>query len=263
MAVDSFADGDAYERFIGRWSAPIAGQFIAWLAVPAAGAWVDVGCGTGRLSAQIVATGSPATVLGVDPSRAFVEMAARRLGGSTARFAEGRADLIPAPPSSADAVVSGLVLNFVPDVVAALEEARRVARPGATIAAYVWDYAGRMELLRMFWDAAVALDPRAAELDEGRRFGAMTQPERLREAWLAAGLEAVEVRSIETPTRFVDFDDYWEPFTADVGPAPGYASSLPDEHRARLRDKLRTSLPIQSDGSIHLVANAWAVLGRN
>jgi SAM-dependent methyltransferase len=153
------------------------------------------------------------------------------------------------------------VLNFVPDVGGALEEARRVAKPGATIAAYVWDYAERMELVRTFWDAAVALDPRAAELDEGRRFG-IAQPGRLRDAWVAAGLRGVEIRSIETPTRFVDFDVYWQPFTTAVGPAPGYASGLPEEHRVRLRERLRASLPVRDDGSIHLVANAWAVLGR-
>lgn len=246
---------------MGRWSAPIAEQFVGWLAVPAGGAWVDVGCGTGRLSAQIIATASPAMLLGVDPSPGFIELATRRLGGPTVRFAEGRADAIPASPSSADAVVSGLVLNFAPDVGAALAEARRVAKPGGIVAAYVWDYVERMGLIRTFWDAAVALDPRAAELDEGRRF-ATSRPGRLREAWVAAGLHGVELRSIETTMRFVSFDDYWQPFTTDVGPAPGYASSLPEEHRARLRERLRASLPTGDDGSIELVANAWAVLGR-
>lgn len=261
MTQDRWTSAEAYERYVGRWSARVAETFVAWLALPPGRDWLDVGCGTGSLSAQVLTTASPATLLGVDPSPAFIAAASGRFGGSAARFAKGRADAIPAGAGTVDAVISGLVMNFVPDVGSALAEACRVARPGATVAAYVWDYAGRMELIRRFWDAAVLLDPRAAELDEGRRFP-LADPDRLREAWQRAGLRDVETRAIEVATRFADFDDYWAPFTTDVGPAPGYASSLPDERRTALRERLRSTLPARADGSIDLVATAWAVKGR-
>jgi hypothetical protein len=137
----------------------------------------------------------------------------------------------------------------------------RVGRPSATVAAYVWDYAGRMEPLRRFWDAAVALDPAASAVDEGARFP-ICAPEPLRRAFEDAGLTTVAVEAIEVPTVFRDFDDYWTPFLSGVGPAPGYAASLGDDAREALRERLRVRLPSEPDESIHLVARAWAVRGR-
>jgi hypothetical protein len=136
----------------------------------------------------------------------------------------------------------------------------RVVRTGGSVAAYVWDYAGQMQLLRSFWDAAVMLDPAARMLDEGVRFP-LCQPEPLRRVFQAAGLAQVEVRTIVVPTLFRDFDDYWVPFLLGQGPAPGYALSLSDERRAALRDHLRTTLPAEADGSFRLIARAWAVRG--
>ncbi len=157
--------------------------------------------------------------------------------------------------------MSGLVLNFVPDVPAALAEAVRVTRRGGVVAAYLWDYAGRMELIRRFWDAAIALDPVAAELDEGRRFP-LAAPDRLAVAWADAGLSDVLIMAIDVPTRFADFDDFWQPFTVDIGPAPGYACRLPPERREALRERLRATLPTGPEGTIDLIARAWAVRGR-
>jgi SAM-dependent methyltransferase len=157
-------------------------------------------------------------------------------------------------------VVSGLVLNFVPDPVQAVQEMTRVTRPRGRVAAYVWDYAGRMELMRWFWDAAAALDPAAVELDEGRRFG-LCQPEPLARLFQDAGLVEVGVRPIQVPTRFRGFDDYWMPFLGGQGPAPGYAMALDETQRAALREELRARLPVAADGSISLVARAWAVGG--
>ena len=257
---DRWTSAEAYERYIGRWSAPVAERLVAWLAIPPGRDWLDLGCGTGSLSARVLDAAAPASVLGVDPSPAFVASAEGRLGGPLARFAEGRADALPSGDATIDVVASGLVINFVPDVAMALAEARRVTRPSGTIAAYVWDYAGRMELIRRFWDAAVALDPAAADLDEGRRFP-LCHPERLRDAWVTGGLREVEVDAIEVDTPFVDFGDYRWPFETDVGPAPGYASSLPAERRTALRERLRSSVPTRPDGSIALVARAWAIKG--
>jgi hypothetical protein len=135
-----------------------------------------------------------------------------------------------------------------------------VARAGGTVGAYVWDYGDGMEMIRSFWDAAVALDPAAAELDEGPRFP-LCRPGPLRGLWEEAGLRAVEVRGIAVPTRFRDFDDFWEPFLGGQGPAPGYCLALPPERREALRERLRRALPAAADGSLELSARAWAVKG--
>jgi len=129
------------------------------------------------------------------------------------------------------------------------------------VAAYVWDYAREMQLMRHFWDAAVELDPGARDLDEGRRFP-MCRPEPLEQLFTEAGLDGPAVRPIDVPTRFRDFDDYWTPFLGGQAPAPGYCMSLSDERRATLRELIRTRLPIGPDGTIDLIARAWAVRGR-
>jgi SAM-dependent methyltransferase len=252
---DTWERGDPYERYVGRWSRRVAPQFLSWLDLPARLRWLDVGCGTGALSAAILDRASPASVAAVEPSPGFREVAARNLAGR-AELHAGSAAQIPLGDAAVDAVVSGLVLNFVPDTPAALREMSRVAR-GGCVAAYVWDYAGKMELMRIFWDAAVALDRDAAPLDEGRRFP-LCRPEALGQAFSAAGLEAVQVAPLDVPTRFADFDDYWQPFLGGQGPAPAYAMSLTGEARAALRERIRARL---GKGAISLVARAWAVRG--
>lgn len=168
---------------------------------------------------------------------------------------------IPFRDAEVDVVVSGLVLNFVPSPVLGLAQMRRAAVAGGTIAADVWDYAGKMELMRYFWDAAVELSAAARELDEGVRFP-LCRPDAMETAFRDANLSAIRARSIEIPTRFSDFDDYWAPFLGGQGPAPAYAMSLDEASRNRLRDRIRQRLPIESDGSIPLVARAWAIQGR-
>jgi SAM-dependent methyltransferase len=259
---DRWTGGADYELFIGRWSRLVAARFVEGLAISPGGRWVDVGAGTGALSATILQQADPASVVGVEPSPEFVGHAQQAVTDARVRFVVGSAGSLPLEPSSADVVVFGLVLNFVPDVSAALQEARRACVAGGTVAAYVWDYAGRMELLRRFWDAAVDLDPGAAPLDEGRRFP-ICAPEPLAAAFDAADLADVTVESIEVPTLFRDFNDYWAPFLTGVGPAPGYVASLADDRRSALRERLRSTLPSAPDGSIPLVARAWAVRGRS
>jgi hypothetical protein len=137
---------------------------------------------------------------------------------------------------------------------------RRVVRPGGTVALYVWDYAGEMQLMRYFWEAAVALDPAARELAEATRFP-LCRPEPLATLFRDAGLEAVATRPIDLPTVFRDFEDYWSPFLGGQGPAPGYAMSLTDDRRAALRERLRSTLPAEPDGRIPLIARVWAARG--
>ena len=261
-AADNWSSGVAYERYIGRWSRPVAVAFIDWLAVPAGRRWLDLGCGTGALSAAILHGAAPASVVGIDPSPDFVAEATAQVDDPRARFAVGAAGDLPLGDRSADVAVSGLVLNFVPDLGGALVDLRRVVAPGGAVAAYVWDYAGRMELIRRFWDAAVDLDPAAAAEDEGTRFP-LCAADALAAAFEAAGLTDVRTTAIDVPTVFADFDDLWAPFLAAVGPAPAYVNRLERHARDRLRDRLRESLPIALDGSISLVARAWAVRGRS
>jgi len=194
----------------------------------------------------------------VDASAGYVAYAREQVTDARARFAVADARDLRLDGGAFDVVVSGLVLNFVPEAERAVREWARVARAGGRVAAYVWDYAGEMQLMRHFWDAAVALDPGALELDEGRRFP-ICRPEPLAELWRGSGLGEVEVRAIDVPTRFRDFDDYWSPFLGGQAPAPGYAMSLSGEARDALRDRIRAGLPVSGDGSIELMARAWAV----
>lgn len=254
---DTWERGSPYEQYVGRWSRQVAPRFLSWLDVPPGRRWLDVGCGTGALCAAIVDRCAPSSVAGVEPSKGFLETARQNLGERVA-FHVGSATAIPLGDASVDAVVSALVLNFVDDPRAALAEMARVASAGGTIAAYVWDYAGRMELMRMFWDAAVELDPAAARLDEGARFP-LCRPEPLEKLFAGAGLTGVEVTPIDIATRFASFDDYWQPFLGGQGPAPAYAMSLDDAARARLRERIRARLLLEQDGSIPLTARAWAV----
>jgi SAM-dependent methyltransferase len=258
--TEVWAVASTYEAYVGRWSRLVARELVAWLGVAGGAAWLDVGCGTGALSQTVLGAADPAEVVGLDPSARFVAHARERLAGPRARFAVADARALPVTGARFDAVVSGLVLNFVPDPPTAVREMARVTRAGGRVAAYVWDYAGRMELMRRFWEAAAALDPAAAELDEGRRFP-ICRPEPLARLFQDAGLAEVEVRPIEVPTRFRDFDDYWAPFLGGQGPAPGYAMALDEPRRVALREELRARLPAAPDGSIPLVARAWAARG--
>ena len=254
---DTWQLGNPYERYVGRWSRLVAPAFLTWLRVPPGQRWLDVGCGTGALCSAILAQCDPASVTGVEPSEGFLKVARDTLPHGVT-LCTGHAAAIPLADGAVDAVVSGLVLNFVPELDTALGEITRVAATGATFGAYVWDYAGKMELMRHFWDAAVALDPAAATLDEGKRFP-LCQPDALLAQLGGAGFGNAEVIAIDVATPFASFDDYWQPFLGGQGPAPAYAMSLDEAARSRLKDRLRAQLPTGSDGSIALTARAWAV----
>jgi SAM-dependent methyltransferase len=196
----------------------------------------------------------------VEPSEGFLETAKDNLAGRAALY-KGSATAIPLGDASVDVVVSGLVLNFVPDPRAAIIEMARVADKDGTIAAYVWDYAGKMEAIRWFWDAAIELDSDAAPLDEGARFP-LCRPEALEALFASAGLGDLEAKAIDIPTLFSNFEDYWEPFLGGQGPAPAYAMSLNEAARRRLRDRLRDRIPTRADGTISLIARVWAIRAR-
>ena len=254
---DTWERGSPYERYVGRWSRQVAPLFLAWLDIEPGKRWLDVGCGTGALCAAIIDACAPLSVSGVEPSAGFRAAAARTLGDRVALH-DGSAASLPLADSSVDVTVSGLVLNFVPDLPAALAEMRRVTVPGGTIAAYVWDYAGRMELIRWFWDVAAELDQEAARLHEGVRFP-LCNPDALLAEFRKAGLREPTTAPIDVPTDFASFDEYWSPFLGGQGPAPAYVMALPEEARSRLRERLQARLPLEPDGSLRLVARAWAV----
>jgi SAM-dependent methyltransferase len=199
--------------------------------------------------------------VGIDPSQAFVAHARARLPAATARFTVGDAQSLPFADASFDACVSGLVLNFLKRPEQGIAEMRRVTRPGGTIAGYVWDYAGEMQLLRHFWEAVEAFDAAAALLGEGRRFP-IANRDALARAFTEAGLDGVETRPIDIPTVFRDFNELWSPFLGGQGPGPAYVASLSDARREEVRDRLRQSLPVAANGRISLIARAWAVRGR-
>lgn len=259
---DAWAAGDSYDAYMGRWSRAVAPIFLDWLAAPEGEDWLEVGCGTGALSATILERCGPRSLLGIDASAGFVASARRNVPDVRASFEAGDAQALSLMAASRDVAVSALVLNFVPDRARALAEMRRVLRPRGRIGFYVWDYpGGGVGFMHAFWHAAAALDPAAADLTEDRRFPFCTR-DALMALAQSAGLEGVEARAIEIPTVFRDFDDFWRPFTLGAGPAPGYCASLAPAQREALRARLDRDLPRAADASIPLTARAWAVKGR-
>jgi SAM-dependent methyltransferase len=254
---DLWESASAYERFMGRWSRELARSFVSWLEVPPGSHWLEVGCGTGALTSGILDVGRPASVVATDASPQFVGHVRTALPDQRVQFLTASADQLPSRADGYDVVASSLVLNFIPDPTAALGEMGRLAAEDGIVAACVWDYAGGMQFLRHFWDAAVELDASARQYDEGERFPICTPPA-LDAAFREAGLTGVEVQALRVQTRFENFDDYWTPFVGGPGPAPGYLASLPAGDQEDLASHLATTLPKNSDGSITLTARAWA-----
>lgn len=253
---DAWQAGDSYDGYMGRWSRQIAPHFLDWLG---ALDWLEVGCGTGALSATIVARCNPGRLTAIDPSEGFIATARRNVPDRRAEFRVADAQSLPLESDTRDAVASALALNFVPDRDRAMAEIRRVARPGATIGFYVWDYpGGGLQFVDAVWQIAVALDPDARELAENRRFAFCT-PDALCALTARADLTSIECRAIEIPTVFKDFDDFWLPFTRGAGPVPGYCTSLTPDARERLRCRLHDTLPRGEGGTIPLKGRAWAV----
>lgn len=208
----------------------------------------------------MLAGAGPLSLMGIDPSGAYLAAAAARLDDRRVTFRIGEAAALPLPDSGVDQVICGLVLNFVPDPAAAVAEMRRVLVSGGRATAYVWDYTDGMQMLLRFWDAAVHEDPSATSLDERTRFP-ICQTDNLQHCFADAGLDELEARPVEVPMIFRDFDDYWAPFLGGQGPAPTYCATLSQESRDRLRARLQATMPFERDGTIRLRARAWAVQG--
>lgn len=248
--------GEVYDRFMGRYSTLLAVPFVDAAGIEAGQTVLDVGSGPGALTAELVRRVGVEHVAAVDPAPQFVDAVRERLPGVDARV--GRAEELPFPDGRFDTALAQLVLHFVTDAEATAREMRRVVRPGGVVAACVWDFTGGMQMLRLFWDAALALDPDAPDYERTRPFG---RDGEIAELFEHAGLEDVTRGSLEVETSYVDFDDFWTPFLSNTGPAGAYIAPLDDAQRARLREELRARVGSPA-GPFTLTASAWYAAGR-
>lgn len=251
---------EGYEQRIGRWSRRIAEQFAGWVGSESCQRVLDVGAGTGALSEAIANHAAPARLVALDPSVADLRYGREKRLNGDARSVAGSAFTLPFASKTFDAVLSGLVLNQFRDARAVVSEMVRVTKPGGTVAGYVWDFAGRMEPLRRFWDAAIALDERAREFDQGVKFP-LCRLERLAQLFKDAGMRSVETQTVDVEAVYENFDSLWEPLVTGNGSVVDYALSLPPEHRCALRERMRRTVESGADGSIRLTVRALAVRG--
>ena len=259
-ADEMFRDAEAYDRFMGRWSKRLAPVVTDFAALPEEGNILDLGCGTGALSFVIAERKPRSHVVGVDLSQQYVAFARRQNQSSRVSFQVGDAEQLPFARATFDASASLLVFNFLPDPRKALAELGRVTRPRGCVAAAVWDYGDGMQMLRIFWDAAVASDPSAEKLDE-KHMPLCTAGE-LKRLWEQGGLTQVTERALEIEMPFRSFDDFWEPFLLGQGPAGAYVKRLAPDLRTALAESVKSRLRLQSPNQpFRLAARAWSVRG--
>ena len=254
-----FAESDAYEQFMGRWSRRLAPLLVKYASIAGQDAVLDVGSGTGALAFAIADAVPAARVTGIDPSSGYVKYAQSRSSSDRVRFQVGDAQALEFRDATFDKTVSLLVMNFIPDPAKALREMIRVTRPGGVVAAAVWDYGDGMQMLRVFWDEAVALDPSSESRDE--RHMPLCRAGELAALWRRHGLADVTEVPLVIALPFKSFDDFWAPFLKGQGPAGAYVASLPEPARLALRDRLRKRLEADAAGSYVLHARAWGVKG--
>jgi SAM-dependent methyltransferase len=247
--------GDAYDRFMGRYSRELAPRLIEFAGIEPRMRVLDVGCGPGALAERLGERVGAELVSAADPSEPFVAACVKRVPGADVRQAS--AEALPWPDGAFDAALAQLVVNFMSDPHAGVAELRRVVRPGGIVGACTWDYRDGMEMLRVFWDAAEALDPGAP--DEGRTMRFQTADE-LEELWRRVGFEEVVTGPLVVEATYADFDDFWQPLTLGVGPAGSYCSSLGPERQESLRRELLVNLGSPA-AAFTLSARAWAVRG--
>jgi SAM-dependent methyltransferase len=255
-----FSEADAYERFMGRWSRQLAPALVQYSEVSDGTAVLDVGSGTGVLAFAVRDATTTTRVLGIDLSPEYVAHASAKNADARVRFEIGDAQALRLPDASFDRTISLLVLNFVPDRRRALGEMIRVTKPGGIVSAAVWDYGEAMEMLRVFWDEATALDPATLPRDE--KHMPLCRRGELAALFRDAKLEMVLETALVTRLKFTSFDDYWEPFRLGQGPAGAYVAKLSRARQLALRERLRGRfLGNGPDKPIEMQARAWAAKG--
>ena len=255
-----FEVAEAYEVMMGRWSRQLAPLFVEFAGVRDGERVLDVGCGTGSLSATLVRVTGASKIVGIDPSKGFIEYARTLVTEPRVTFELGDAQELPYADGSFDRCMALLIVNFIPDAPKATKEMRRVTRSGGMIATTMWDGGRTHELTGCFWNAAVAIDPTAKRPAERR--GSYGSAEALSDLLKGAGLTDIEVTDLTMPCQFSSFDDYWLPVTEGQGPSGAYLARLSEDDRAALRERLRQDLlGNRADGPFTLQAKAWAVKG--
>lgn len=255
-----FSASADYERFMGRWSRQLAREYIAFAGVKNGDRVLDVGTGTGSLASVLEATMTSSEIVGVDPSEGFISYAKKNAKSGRTHFETGDAQALRFQDSSFDQTMALLVMNFIPDHSKAIGEMRRVTRPQGVVSACVWDYDAGMQMLRFFWDEAVALDPAIEPKDE--RHMKLSREGQLGELWNRAGLVNVQQKPVSIDQAYESFDDYWGPFLKGAGPGGAYVVSLSDERRRELETRIRKRLlGNRENGPFVLKARAWCVRG--
>jgi SAM-dependent methyltransferase len=256
--TEFFTDGQAYERLMGRWSRLVGETFLDWLNLPKGLRWLDVGCGNGAFTEEIIARCAPVTVMAIDPSNEQLAFARTRPGANTAKFELGDAQKLTFGDGTFDVAVMALVLAFLVDPAKAVAEMERVVRPGGWVATYMWDVLNGGSPTTPIYSAIESLgstlpvrpNAAASRLEAMHRFCEM------------AGLEAIETRVIRIPVRYANFDDFWDSNTVPVGPQGKVIAGMSPGAREHLRARLREHLPATSDGRIAYESFANAVKGR-
>ena len=255
-----FAASAGYERFMGRWSRLLAPPYIAFAGVKNGERVLDVGTGTGSLAAAVEASMPASEIVGVDPSEGFIASAQKNAKSTRVHFEVGDAQALKFKDASFDNTLALLVMNFVPDHNKAIAEMRRVTRAQGVVSACVWDYDAGMQMLRFFWDEAVALDPAVEPRDE--RHMKLSRQGQLGDLWKKAGLIGIKEEPLVIDQAYASFNDYWEPFTKGAGPGGAYVVSLSQDRRQKLETSMRRRLlGDRQDGPFTLKARAWCVRG--
>lgn len=253
-----FSDGESYERLMGRWSRLVGVQFLDWLHVAPGLSWLDVGCGNGAFTEEIISHAAPSEVCGVDPSPEQLQHAQRRPQVAQTQYLLGDAEALPFADQYFDVAAMALAISFVPNPLQAAQEMKRVSRKGGTVATYMWDLPG----------GGVPLSPLARVLKKMGHPVAMpphpevSEIEALRSLWEEAGMSGIETSVFRIPVTFPDFETLWADTTLPIGPLGEQLQNLDDRTRADLRQRLQDSLPTETDGSITYGAVASAVKGR-
>jgi ubiquinone/menaquinone biosynthesis C-methylase UbiE len=255
-----FSAAAEYERFMGRWSRRLAPEFIAFAGIKNGDRVLDVGTGTGSLASALERTMPSSEIVGIDPSEGFISYAKKNAKSNRTHFEIGDAQALRFQDGSFDKTMALLVMNFIPNHDRAIGEMRRVTRPQGGVSACVWDYDEGMQMLRFFWDEAVALNPAIEPKDE--RHMKLSHQGELGELWKKAGLVSIQEKPLSIDQAYDSFDDYWGSFLKGAGPGGAYVVSLPDKSRQELATRLRKRLlGNRENGPFVLKARAWCVRG--